>query len=141
MSSKGRQQELTKSFLSLNSILQETSTQCTTGLGQGLQNVSEKLDYSLSSNLKDINAKLINGSAWIRNGLDEFSSHSQKQLNLLAIIIRLSDQTLSNALSDLSKTLDEKLSAMVAFKPVFDLSHGITREAREKVKDKERNVG
>ena len=62
------------------------------------------------------------------------------KINSLEIMSQLSDQTLSNALSDLTKVLDEKLSTMISYKPVFDLSHGITREAREKFNNEEREV-
>ena len=55
-------------------------------------------------------------------------------------MLRVSDQSISHALSDLSKILDEKLTAMISYKPVFDLSHGITREAREKFNTQEREV-
>jgi hypothetical protein len=107
---------------------------------QGLLNVSQRMDMSLSKNFNGLNSILASGTIKIVNGIDSFSNQSQKQFDTSEIKLRYSDQTLSHALSDISKTLDEKLSAMVAYKPVFDLSHGITRDAREKSNSNERNV-
>ena len=107
---------------------------------QGLLNVSKRMDSSLSNNFNALNSILEDGTIKIVNGIDSFSNQSQKQLDTSEIMLRYSDQTLSHALSDISKTLEEKLSAIVSYKPVFDLSHGITRDAREKSNSKERNV-
>ena len=107
---------------------------------EGLQNVSKTMDSSLSNNFDKLDSILADGTTKIINGLGSFSNQSKTHFDTSEIMLRYSDQTLSHALSDISKTLDEKLSAIIAYKPVFDLSHGITRDAREKSKSEERNV-
>ena len=55
-------------------------------------------------------------------------------------MLRLLDHTHLNFLSDLVDTLEEKLSDMVAYKPVFDLIHSVMQAARVKINNKERDV-
>ena len=107
---------------------------------QGLLNVTESVESTLSSSFSNLTRAINDGSQSNVAVLEPFIKQSQKQINSLEIMSRLSDQTLSNALSDLTKVLDEKLSTMISYKPVFDLSHGITREAREKFNNEERTV-
>ena len=76
----------------------------------------------------------------LKSGLNIFSNNSQMQLSTLEVMLRISDQAFSTAISDLTKTIDEKLSTIAAYQPVFDLSHGITRDAKEKFNNQERNV-
>ena len=107
---------------------------------QGLLNITESVESTLSSSFNKLVLAINDGSKRNIAVLEPFVKQSQKQINSLEIMSRLSDQTLSNALSDVTKVLDEKLSAMISYKPVFDLSHGITREAREKFNNEEREV-
>ena len=107
---------------------------------QGLLNVTESVASTLSSSFSNLTRAINDGSQRNAAVLEPFIKQSQKQINSLEIMSQLSDQTLSNALSDLTKVLDEKLSTMISYKPVFDLSHGITREAREKFNNEERKV-
>ena len=107
---------------------------------QGLLNVTESVESTLSSSFSNLTRAINDGSQSNAAVLEPFIKQSQKQINSLEIMSQLSDQTLSNALSDLTKVLDEKLSTMISYKPVFDLSHGITREAREKFNNEEREV-
>ena len=55
-------------------------------------------------------------------------------------MLRLLDHAHLNFLSDLVDTLEEKLSDMVAYKPVFDLIHSVMQAARVKINNKERDV-
>ena len=107
---------------------------------QGLLNVSESVASTLSSSFSNLTRAINDGSQRNAAVLEPFIKQSQKQINSLEIMSQLSDQTLLNALSDLTKILDEKLSTMISYKPVFDLSHDITREAREKFNNEERKV-
>ena len=106
----------------------------------GLLNFTERVESTLSSSFNKLTQAINVGSQRNVAVLEPFVKQSQKQISSLEIMSRLSDQTLSNALSDLTKVLDEKLSTMISYKPVFDLSHGITREAREKFNNEEREV-
>ena len=105
-----------------------------------LLNFSEKMDDSLTRNFNKLNSMINNEASMLKSGLNTFSNNSQMQLNTLEVMLRISDQAFSTAISDLTKTIDEKLSTIAAYQPVFDLSHGITRDAKEKFNNQERNV-
>ena len=109
-------------------------------VASGLLNFSEKMDDSLNRNFNKLNSIINNEASMLKSGLNIFSNNSQMQLNTLEVMLRISDQAFSTAISDLTKTIDEKLSTIAAYQPVFDLSHGITRDAKEKFNNQERNV-
>ena len=109
-------------------------------LASGLLNFSKNMDDSLNRNFNKLNSIINNEASMLKSGLNIFSNNSQMQLNTLEVMLRISDQAFSTAISDLTKTIDEKLSTIAAYQPVFDLSHGITRDAKEKFNNQERNV-
>ena len=109
-------------------------------LATGLLNFSKNMDDSLNRNFNKLNSIINNEASMLKSGLNIFSNNSQMQLNTLEVMLRISDQAFSTAISDLTKTIDEKLSTIAAYQPVFDLSHGITRDAKEKFNNQERNV-
>ena len=109
-------------------------------LASGLMNFSKNMDDSLNRNFNKLNSIINNEASMLKSGLNTFSNNSQMQLNTLEVMLRISDQAFSTAISDLTKTIDEKLSTIAAYQPVFDLSHGITRDAKEKFNNQERNV-
>ena len=86
----------------------------------GLLNVSKTVEGSLTTNFVKLNSKLNEGNMNIKDGLNEFSSHSQKQLGLLEMMLTVSDETLSKALSDLASTLGVNLKAIPEFKPLLN---------------------
>ena len=107
---------------------------------ENLSNATIRVDNSLSSNFNDLKSVISDGTRRNVAVLGAFTNHSREKFKSMEIMSRISEQNLSHAISDLTKILDEKLSAMAAYKPVFDLSHGITREAREKFNNQEREV-
>ena len=109
-------------------------------LASGLMNFSKSMDDSLNRNFNRLNSIINNEASMLKSGLNIFSNNSQMQLNTLEVMLRISDQAFSTAISDLTRTIDEKLSTIAAYQPVFDLSHGITRDAKEKFNNQERNV-
>ena len=109
-------------------------------VASGLLNFSKNMDDSLNRNFNKLNSIINNEASMLKSGLNIFSNNSQMQLNTLEVMLRISDQAFSTAISDLTKTIDEKLSTIAAYQPVFDLSHGITRDAKEKFNNQERNV-
>ena len=109
-------------------------------LASGLLNFSKNMDDSLNRNFNKLSSIINNEASMLKSGLNIFSNNSQMQLNTLEVMLRISDQAFSTAISDLTKTIDEKLSTIAAYQPVFDLSHGITRDAKEKFNNQERNV-
>ena len=109
-------------------------------VASGLMNFSKSMDDSLNRNFNKLNSIINSEASMLKSGLNIFSNNSQMQLNTLEVMLRISDQAFSTAISDLTKTIDEKLSTIAAYQPVFDLSHGITRDAKEKFNNQERNV-